>query len=577
MRKEQCMKTICRGLALCLSLCLLAGCLPAQAADGQFDDVPPSSFAYQDILALRQKGVILGMGENLYGPDQNFKRCDFILMLARLLGGETDATPEILWASDLPASHYAAPAVAWAEKQGLLDEAAEAEGAYQFRPEDPITRQEMAVILVRALGIPAAASRSLASSVSANPFTDMSAKEYPGSFYEVLAAYDFGIINGMTAERPTVFNPKGNATREQTAAMMMRFYRLYSGKPAELHGFYAISSYSQIDKISSLTGVTAGWSRLEYGPEGPWLNTTKEGGNDWAVPSGAEQVQQAADQSNIPLLLGVFLSTGQQYENQVQAKLLLSEENRAAAVRAIVDYLAQNPAYQGVTIDFEGFVSADYKAPYTAFLTHLRQALTDSGRQYLLYCAVPPADNYQGYDYRAIGDIVDKLILMAHDYQPATLPQYLQKEVPVTPLAPFNRVYAALRQVTDPETGVRDKSKVLLALSFGAVRWEYTQTEFSDKAKNTTYPAIHDRLQNGSARYAFDQASQSPYICYQDDSDGTSNVVWYENQISVAAKAALARDFGIGGLSLWRLGLVPDYQDQTDLNVWPVLLKGTGK
>ena len=62
----------------------------------------------------------------------------------------------------------------------------------------------------------------------------------------------------------------------------------------------------------------------------------------------------------------------------------MAEENRAAAVQAIADYLAQNPVYQGVTIDFEGFVSADYKAPYTAFLTQLRQALKDSGRQYLL-------------------------------------------------------------------------------------------------------------------------------------------------------------------------------------------------
>ena len=69
------MKTVRRALALCLSLCLLAACIPSVwADDGQFDDVPESSFAYQDILALRQKGVVLGMGDNLYGPDQNFRR-----------------------------------------------------------------------------------------------------------------------------------------------------------------------------------------------------------------------------------------------------------------------------------------------------------------------------------------------------------------------------------------------------------------------------------------------------------------------------------------------------------------------
>ena len=117
----------------------------------------------------------------------------------------------------------------------------------------------------------------------------------------------------------------------------------------------------------------------------------------------------------------------------------------------------------------------------------------------------------------------------------------------------------------------------MLAISFGAVRWEYTETEFSDKAKNTTYPAIRDRPQSGSAQYFFDQASQSPCLCYYDDSDGTTNTVWYEDQRSVAAKAALARDFGVGGLSVWRLGVVPDYDDGTNLDLWPVLLAGAGR
>ena len=85
--------------------------------------------------------------------------------------------------------------------------------------------------------------------------------------------------------------------------------------------------------------------------------------------------------------------------------------------------------------------------------------------------------------------------------------------------------------------------------------------------KTSSYEAIRNRLQSGSSEYYFDESSQSPYLYYYDDSDGTCNVVWYENADSVQMKCTLARAFGIGGVSLWRLGLVPD-EDGLHLNVW---------
>lgn len=553
------------GRLLALTLCLsfvFPLCPAIQAAAQPFSDVPENSFAYEDILFLREQGITQGIGNNEYGTYLTFKRCDFVLMLGRLMGWDLSQAPK---ASDVPQDHYAASAVAAAEDHGLIENT----GSYSFRPDDAITREEMAVMLVRALGISSQAESSLAALSLNNPFLDLSPTQNPDTFYGVRIAYDLGIIQGQTAETPTTFDPKGTATREQTAAMMMRFYRVSQTDLSELHGFYAISSYSQKDKISSLTSMTTGWSRMEYGETGPWLNTTSAGNNDWAVPAGSQEIVDLAKDSQVSLLLGVYLDLSQTYEGSTQASLILSEENREAAVEAILDFLRENPSYQGVTIDFEGFVSESYKAPFTAFLTLLRQELNETG-SYLLYCALPPMENYRGYDWRAIGDIVDKVILMAHDYDPNTLPDYLQTDIPQTPLAPFNKVYQALLQITDEQTGVQDKSKVLLAISFGTTRWEYTDTTFSATAKTSSYEAIRNRLQSGSSEYYFDESSQSPYLYYYDDSDGTYNVVWYENADSVQMKCTLARAFGIGGISLWRLGLVPD-EDGLHLNVWDTI------
>lgn len=568
------MKPIKRMLAALLGLCLLTPLFPpARAAAQPFSDVPADSFAYQDILDLRDKGIIMGTGNNTFGTYDNFKRCDFVLMLARLMGWNTESGAPI--ASDVPASHYAAAAIASAEQQELWETA---EG-YAFRPDAAITREEMAVMLVRALGIGPNAASSLSATVKTNPFTDMSAQQNAGTFNEVMIAYHFGIINGLSAGTPTQFNPKGNATREQTAAMMMRFYRKYTSTLGEAHGFYAISSYSQKDMIAQLDAFTTGWSRLEYGESGPLLNTSKEGGNDWSVPTGAGEILDLGAQSGKTMLMGVFLSTAQKAGEQTQASLLLSDDNRKASIAAITDYLKANPAYTGVTIDFEGFVSADYKAPYTAFLTELDQALAamdGGGKHYLLYCAVPPAGNYSGYDYRAIGAVADKIILMAHDYNPATLPDYMQKAIPQTPLASFADVYGALQQITDPQTGVQDKSKILLAISFDTTRWEYTDSSFDATAKKSSYDAINSRLSDGSSSYYYNEEFRSPYLYYKDASDGTTNVVWYENRDSVEAKCDLARYFGIGGVSLWRLGTVPNYAGN-HLDVWPGILRQCGK
>ena len=63
---------------------------------------------------------------------------------------------------------------------------------------------------------------------------------------------------------------------------------------------------------------------------------------------------------------------------------------------------------------------------------------------------------------------------------------------------------------------------------------------------------------------------------YTDDSTGVEYTVWYENSRSVLAKIKLARHFGIDGISLWRLGLIPDGSDPEQntpgMDVWQSLL-----
>lgn len=64
--------------------------------------------------------------------------------------------------------------------------------------------------------------------------------------------------------------------------------------------------------------------------------------------------------------------------------------------------------------------------------------------------------------------------------------------------------------------------------------------------------------------------SYNPYARYHDDSDNTDNVLWYEDARSIQAKLELARLFGIQGVSVWRLGTIPN-EYANNLNVWQTI------
>ena len=162
---------------------------------------------------------------------------------------------------------------------------------------------------------------------------------------------------------------------------------------------------------------------------------------------------------------------------------------------------------------------------------------------------------------------------MAHDYEPKRL-SFTEMEAgyTVTPLAPLDEIYVALKAITDSKTGILDRSKILLQFSMDTVQWKLKEGKIINEVPfRPTYSAIQSRL-SSDAISAFSLKLQSPYLIFEDDMDGTRNVVWYENVTSIQAKINLAKSFQIGGLSVWRLGTIPDESLTTasdvSLDIW---------
>ena len=515
-----------------------------------YSDVPEDHWAYNEIKSAGEIGFMSGMGDGTFGLGQNVTRAQFVSMLVRMFGWQQAQGTSY---SDVDPSAWYYNDVMTASAMGALG------NETGFRPNDNITREEIAVMLVRALGYDELAKEF---SDTYLPFNDVSSnKGY------ISLAYDFGIVSGKTANS---FDPYGTALREEAAAMMMRCYNKYNSYLDFVHGFYAFSSYSQKEMASKMDAVSFGWSRMEYSDdEGVVVNTTAANDNEWSVPEGYTDIVEYLNDNSVNTNLNIYMSASESDDAEI---ILGSEENREEAVDVIieeltVDYnqLGYNP-YDGVTIDFEN-LRGNMRDNFTEFLRELNQELDLIGKN--LYVTVQPnmknSTYFDGYDFKAIGEIADKVILMAYDYNAKSIPQdVMDSGFTTTPVTPFDEVYYALKTITDDITGVADKNKVVLGISMSNIGWTVVDGQITNSRGNTySYSETADMIDDG-AEVKYSDKYKNPYLIY--DSDDGKEIVWYENSRSIADKVKLAEMLGVSGISVWRLGLIP--QESGELDIW---------
>ncbi len=173
-----------------------------QSAQGaSFSDVKPGYWAQQAIDLLAARGVLAGFPDGTFGPDGPVTRAQFAKMLAMTVGLRFGGTTSPF--ADVPPGQWYAPYVSAAAAAGIV----QGTSARSFYPDAPVTREQMAVIVSRALRLGAG---------SPPPFTDASvidpwARAGVGSV--VAAGYLKGFPDGS-------FQPLATTTRAQAAEVL---------------------------------------------------------------------------------------------------------------------------------------------------------------------------------------------------------------------------------------------------------------------------------------------------------------------------------------------------------------------
>lgn len=186
-----------------------------ESAFDKFKDVK-GHWAEMYMRAMVEKGLFMGISEDMFAPEHAMTRGMFVTVMGRLENAAKNYTTGKF--KDVPSDMYYAPYVAWATEQGIVKGIEEA----MFMPDYLITREQLAAILYRYAEYKGYA---LLSEESINL---QSYKDYGRISGYALTAVEWAVKAGIIqGSDDGGLHPGNIATRAEVSAMLFRFIERY--------------------------------------------------------------------------------------------------------------------------------------------------------------------------------------------------------------------------------------------------------------------------------------------------------------------------------------------------------------
>ncbi len=186
---------------------------PAAAIGNPFTDVKTGSWYTSYVLDLTDRGILNGKTATTFDPEGKITREEFAKILAVASGEDTGAYKEANTFADVPSSRWSSQYVNWAAANGVVNGV----GAGKYDPKNPISRQEMAVMVMRY--VVNVRGETLPEYFTAVDFRDQGrVASWAEDAVDMMQRS--GVIDGYSNR---TFIPKGNATRAEAAKIIAVF------------------------------------------------------------------------------------------------------------------------------------------------------------------------------------------------------------------------------------------------------------------------------------------------------------------------------------------------------------------
>ena len=253
-------------------------------------------------------------------------------------------------------------------------------------------------------------------------------------------------------------------------------------------------------------------------------------------------INTARGYGTAPLMLISTLGEDGKFSNALAHAVLNDMDAQNRLITKILVTL-QEKNYAGLDVDFEYVLPQDREA-YVDFIRNLRSRLAPEG--YTVFVALAPKTSdtqpgllYEAHDYRALGEAADAVLLMTYEWGYAFGPPMA--------VAPLNKV----REVLDYAVTRIPREKIFMGMPNYGYNWTLPFTQGSQAQSLSNVAAVELAIAQNAA-IEFDETAQSPFFTYY-DSERRQHIVWFEDARSVMAKARLADEYGLRGVSIWNI------------------------
>ncbi|MBD3918893.1 glycoside hydrolase [Paenibacillus sp. PR3] len=217
---------------------------------------------------------------------------------------------------------------------------------------------------------------------------------------------------------------------------------------------------------------------------------------------------------------------------------------------------------EGINFDFEGLAASD-RAAFTSFV----KQLTDAAHASKLKVSIDLIrgdvawNDKTAYDFAAIGEIVDTVVMMAYD-------QHWKGSDTPGSVAELGWVEQGVQQYLN--YGI-PRSKVMLGIPFYVREWKLDSQGNIVKDANGAYVS-RAIFMNQLSKVIADKQAVGTYdpvsgqTKYKYTEGGFTYVFWAESSASVLQRVDIADKYDLAGVAFWRLG----YEDSS---LWTSLLQ----
>ncbi len=233
------------------------------------------------------------------------------------------------------------------------------------------------------------------------------------------------------------------------------------------------------------------------------------------------------------LLVGNWSDRLADFSEPVAHRMLTSTANRARVARSLGRFVRKQH-WDGINVDLESLRPRD-RAGLVAFLRTLRKELPKRARLSidLMNATSIAGMRAWGYDLRAIGPIVDRVVLMGYDQHGPWEPT----PGPIGALAWQRKGLAVLRSRVPAR-------KIVLGVAGYGYAWQ-------PKGTLTVGDARARRLVAADHATAQWDATAGEWTAHLSD----GSVLWWSDGRSLDLRRTLARSLHLGGLAVWDLAL----------------------